>query len=69
MVGGLAHVALGAGEHVERTVQFYEELLGLTEVSRRESTLFLSSGRTSSYDLAIGPGPVGMDHFAFEISG
>jgi catechol 2,3-dioxygenase len=69
MVGGLAHVALGAGEHVERTVHFYAELLGLTEVARRESTVFLSSGRSSSYDLAIGPGPAGMDHFAFEVSG
>ena len=68
MVGGLAHVALGAEGHVERTVRFYEELLGLTEVSRKESTVFLSSGRSSSYDLAIGPGPAGMDHFAFEVS-
>jgi catechol 2,3-dioxygenase len=68
MVGGLAHVALGAEEHVERTVQFYEELLGLTEGFRHDSTVFLSSGRSSSYDLAIGPGPAGMDHFAFEVS-
>ena len=28
MVGGLAHVALGAEQHVERTVHFYAELLG-----------------------------------------
>ncbi|MGH2884726.1 MAG: VOC family protein [Solirubrobacteraceae bacterium] len=69
MLGGLAHVALGAEEHLERTVQFYEELLGLVEVARHESTVFLSSGRSSSYDLAIGPGPAGMDHFAFEVSG
>lgn len=69
MVGGLAHVALGAGEHVDRTVHFYEELLGLAEVARHESTVFLSGGRSSSYDLAIGPGPAGMDHFAFEVSG
>src|SRR5690242_19129619 len=68
MLGGLAHVALGAEEHLEVTVHFYEELLGLTEVSRHESTVFLSSGRSSSYDLAIGPGPAGMDHFAFEVS-
>jgi catechol 2,3-dioxygenase len=69
MVGGLAHVALGAEEHVERTVHFYAELLGLTEVARHGSTVFLSSGRSSSYDLAIGSGPAGMDHFAFEVSG
>lgn len=69
MVGGLAHVALGAAEHVECTVHFYEELLGLTEVARHDSTVFLSSGRSHSYDLAIGPGAVGMDHFAFEVSG
>lgn len=69
MVGGLAHVALGAEQHVERTVHFYEELLGLTEVARHDSTVFLSSGRSSSYDLAIGPGPAGMDHFAFEVAG
>jgi catechol 2,3-dioxygenase len=69
MVGGLAHVALGAEEHLDRTVHFYEELLGVTEVSRHESTVFLSSGRSSSYDLAIGPGPVGMNHFAFEVAG
>lgn len=69
MLGGLAHVALGAGEHLERTVHFYEELLGVTEVARHESTVFLSSGRSSSYDLALGPGPVGMDHFAFEVAG
>ena len=69
MVGGLAHVALGAEEHVERTVQFYAELLGLSEGFRHDSTVFLSSGRSSSYDLAIGPGPAGMDHFAFEVSG
>jgi catechol 2,3-dioxygenase len=69
MVGGLAHVALGAGEHLERTVHFYGELLGLTEVARHDGTVFLSSGRSSSYDLVIGPGPAGMDHFAFEVSG
>ena len=69
MVGGLAHVALGAEQHVERTAHFYAELLGLIEVARRESTVFMSSGRSSSYDLAIGPGPAGMDHFAFEVSG
>jgi catechol 2,3-dioxygenase len=68
MVGGLAHVALGAEEHLERAVRFYEELLGVTEVSRHESTVFLSSGRSSSYDLALGPGPAGMDHFAFEVA-
>ena len=68
MVGGLAHVALGAEQHVERTVHFYAELLGLAEVARRESTVFLSGGRSSSYDLAIGPGPAGMDHFAFEVA-
>jgi catechol 2,3-dioxygenase len=69
MVGGLAHVALGAEKHLERTVHFYEELLGLTEVARHDSTVFLSSGRSFSYELSIGPGPAGMDHFAFEVSG
>jgi catechol 2,3-dioxygenase len=69
MVGGLAHVSLGAGERLEETVRFYEELLGVAEVARRGAVAFLSSGRSSSYDLAIGPGPPGMDHFAFEVSG
>ena len=67
MVGGLAHVALGAGEHLEVTVRFYEELLGVAEVARRGPIAFLSSGRSSSYELAIVPGPAGMDHFAFEV--
>lgn len=69
MVGGLAHVSLGAGERLEETVRFYEELLGVAEVAQHGPVAFLSSGRSSSYDLAIGPGPPGMDHFAFELSG
>jgi catechol 2,3-dioxygenase len=69
MLGGLAHVALGAGEHLDRTVRFYEELLGVAEVARSDSTVFLATGRSSSYDLALTGRPAGMDHFAFEVAG
>jgi catechol 2,3-dioxygenase len=67
MIDRIAHVAIGAGPDPDGTVRFYRELLGVVEVGRNDSTVFLSGGRKATYDLAIGPWPSGLHHIAFEL--
>lgn len=67
VIGRLAHVALGAGDELDASLRFYEELFGVVEVERSDSTIFLSGGKTPGFDLALGPWPPGLHHFAFEV--
>jgi catechol 2,3-dioxygenase len=66
VLGRLAHVEIGAGDP-EVVARFYRELLGVVEVARHGDTVFLSGGATAGYDLALGPWPVGLRHFAFQV--
>jgi catechol 2,3-dioxygenase len=62
-IGKLAHVALGGGADL---VGFYEDVFGLVQVGEQNGVSFWSTGRGAGYDVAFGPWPVGLDHFAFE---
>jgi catechol 2,3-dioxygenase-like lactoylglutathione lyase family enzyme len=63
-IGKLAHVALGGGGDLPR---FYEELFGLVRVAEQNGISFWSTGRGAGYDVAFGPWPTGLDHFALEV--
>jgi catechol 2,3-dioxygenase len=67
VVDRIAHVAVGAGPHLEETLRFYRELLGVVPVGRSDSTVYLAGGRKPSYDIAIGPWDPGLHHVAFEV--
>jgi catechol 2,3-dioxygenase len=64
----LAHVAIGQGEDVDESLRFYRELFGACEVARSDTTIFLSAGKKPGYDLALGPWPAGLHHFAFQVA-
>jgi catechol 2,3-dioxygenase len=63
-LGKLAHVAIGGGGELAR---FYEDLFGLVQVGEQNGISFYSTGRGAGYDVAFGPWPVGLDHFALEV--
>ena len=63
----LDHVALGTNDP-ERMSAFYGELLGLAEVGRSHDQIYLAGGTTSGYELALGPGPAGLDHFGLAVA-
>jgi catechol 2,3-dioxygenase len=68
VIGRLAHVALGADDP-EMMAEFYAALLGVVEVSRNDTTLFLAGGKKPGYDLALSSAvPRGLDHFAFAVA-
>ena len=62
-IGKLAHVALGGDADL---AAFYEDVFGLVQVGEQNGVSFWSTGRGAGYDVAFGPWPVGLDHFAFE---
>jgi catechol 2,3-dioxygenase len=64
----LAHVALGTDDP-DRLATFYGDLFGLVECARRGDVVFLSSGKTPGYELALGPWPTGLEHFALAVAG
>lgn len=66
-IAKLAHVALGTEGH-EALPSFYAELFGLAEVQRRGPISFYSTGKGAGYDIAFGPWPSGMDHFALAVA-
>jgi catechol 2,3-dioxygenase len=65
-VGRLAHVELRVGE-LEPAIEFYGRLLGLVEVDRAGSTVYLSGRSRPGWDLALSLGGQGLDHFAFTV--
>jgi catechol 2,3-dioxygenase len=64
-IGRLAHVALG---HADGLPAFYEELFGLALAAEHGGVSFWSTGKGAGYDVAFGPWPAGLDHFAFEVA-
>ena len=67
LIARLDHVALGTNDP-ERMLAFYEELLGLAEVGRSGHHVYLATGTKPGYGLALGPGPVGLDHFGLAVA-
>lgn len=74
----LGHLALRVRD-IDRSQQFYEEVLGLHVTQKREGVMvFLSAGGDASHELALmsvgpdAPGPeqnrVGLYHFAWEMN-
>jgi catechol 2,3-dioxygenase len=66
-IGRLAHVAISSPD-LEATTRFYREMLGVVEVARNDDTVFLSGGKKSGYDIAVGPWPTAFHHFAFQVA-
>src|SRR5690242_18755138 len=66
-ISRLAHVALGT-EGAPDLHAFYEEVFGVVEVAQHDGLRFLATGRGFGYDIALGPWPAGMDHFAFAVA-
>jgi catechol 2,3-dioxygenase len=67
LVDRIAHVAVGVGPHLEPSLRFYRELLGVVQVGESDTTVYLAGGRKPSYDIAIGPWDPGLHHIAFEV--
>jgi catechol 2,3-dioxygenase len=63
-LGRLAHVQLRVHE-LDAAVAFYGRLLGLVEVDRAGSTVYLSGRSRPGWDLVLSQGGQGLDHFAF----
>lgn len=65
----------GKGEHVTLQVEelgeaakFYEDVLGLAEITREDGTVYYGCGYDGNYDLAIREGAVGVDHIAVRVA-
>lgn len=69
IVSRLAHVALGVPDP-DAAARFYGELFGLIPNGHAEGGTYLSGGRSSTYELALGHNdePV-LDHIAFAVTG
>jgi len=67
LVDRIAHVAVGVGPHLDASLRFYGELLGVVQVGQSDTTVYLAGGRKPSYDIAIGPWDPGLHHIAFEV--
>lgn len=62
----IAHVALGVPD-LDAAIDFYGAIFGLAPLERKGASAFLASGRSSSFELELGPFEAGMDHFAFGV--
>lgn len=51
-------------EDLEASVEFYTEVMGLTEYDRRGDSVYLSCGFDERYDFVVTAGGTGVDHFA-----
>lgn len=67
-VSRVAHVALDVPD-LARAEEFYAAIFGLAPLERGDGTLFMSSGRSRTYELALREGAARMDHFALSVTG
>lgn len=54
-------------EDVSKAVDFYTEVIGLSEMTRQNGTVYLSAGFDENYDLALTEGGTGIAHFAVRV--
>jgi catechol 2,3-dioxygenase len=68
LIQRVAHAAIRVLD-LDEAQRFYEQVLGLIEIgSGADGRVFLAGGKTAGYDLALLPGGVGLDHFAFTVA-
>lgn len=65
-LGRLAHVAFDVPD-LESAIDFYEAMLGLTAIASTDEFVFLSGGRTATYEVCLREGEPRLDHFAFSV--
>jgi catechol 2,3-dioxygenase len=51
-------------EDLDDAIEFYTSAMGLTEVDRVEGTVYLGTGLTENFELAVTEGGTGIEHFA-----
>lgn len=66
LIARLAHVALRSSDP-EGLAEFYGALFGLAEIARNGDTHYLATGTTPGYQLEIGIGDPGVEHFALSV--
>lgn len=52
---------------LEEALSFYTDVMGLTELDRRDGVVYLGCGLDDRFDLAIEEGGTGLDHFAIRV--
>jgi catechol 2,3-dioxygenase-like lactoylglutathione lyase family enzyme len=66
IVGRLAHVAFDVPD-LEAAIRFYEAVLGLAAIARTDECVYLSGGRTATYEVCLRAGAARLDHLAFSV--
>ncbi|MGQ4554286.1 VOC family protein [Halobellus sp. GM3] len=51
-------------EDLEEATEFYTDAMGLVEVARENGTVYLGTGLTENFELAVTEGGTGIEHFA-----
>lgn len=59
----IEHVGIHVGD-VDGAVEFYTNAMGLVEVARADDTVYLGTGLTENFELAVTEGGTGIEHFA-----
>lgn len=54
-------------EDLDAALDFYTEVLGLTELDRQDGTVYLGCGYDENFDLAVEEGGTGIEHFSFRV--
>lgn len=62
----LEHVSLTVDD-LEQSLQFYTEVMGLSELDRDGDTVYLTCGYDGNYDLAIREGEPKLNHFSIRV--
>jgi catechol 2,3-dioxygenase len=66
IVSRLAHVAFDVPD-LEAAIRFYEAVLGLAAIARTDECVYLSGGRTATYEVCLRAGAARLDHLAFSV--
>lgn len=60
------HVSLEV-ENLEEAADFYDNVLGLAEITRENGTIYYGCGLDRNYDLAVSEGTQGVEHVAVRV--